>query len=526
MALETVATEILLLIFNPYELSFWPFNSVTRRNLINWQLVCRRWNKVLSERIIVNVNSKILGELVQYATKDVVLRELKKLGESKFDPNSIFVTAAIRGYEDVVQLLIDKGADVDAEGVVSRGRWRLRWRWRWSGPSTAIRVASLYGHVQLVKQLLNAGADVDKRGWDGASPLHCAVCNGHTSVVRLLLEHGADMTTNGLRRNIGTPLYDAASRGYLGIVKLLLDRGADIEIGVDQHETPLQVAIRNGHKSMVKALVDKGANVKVKYWGRDTTLHLAIKCKKKVKGIVQLLLKKGVDANERDDRGWTALHWATSLGWKGVVRLLIRKENVEKNCQASWDRRTPLHLAAAESNPTLVKLLVESGADVDICDRMGWTALHAATDKCCKQTVRILLRNSAKINAKGAHGETALHIAAYHGHTALVLLLLDYGADIEAGMEADIEAGMEERAFKELGFKLRKNAIRRGVKKQVKWTALDIANAKRYMGATQLLREKAGYVYPEILSNRQHSSTSPETGIMDEHLEGLERLFI
>ncbi|KAJ7048703.1 hypothetical protein C8F01DRAFT_1070277, partial [Mycena amicta] len=86
--------------------------------------------------------------------------------------------AALKGHLDIAQLLLEHGADINAQG----GKF-----------GTALQVASLGGHLDLARLLLEHGADVNAQGGLYGNSLQAATYKGHLDVVQLLLEHGADM---------------------------------------------------------------------------------------------------------------------------------------------------------------------------------------------------------------------------------------------------------------------------------------------------------------------------------------------
>ena len=92
--------------------------------------------------------------------------------------------------------------------------------------SAPLRVAAHLGHKDVVQLLLDKGADPNKTNYDGWTPLHGAASRGHTNVVQLLLERGADPIKSD---NYGhTPQYKAVVNGHKGVVQCLLDKGVDL----------------------------------------------------------------------------------------------------------------------------------------------------------------------------------------------------------------------------------------------------------------------------------------------------------
>jgi ankyrin repeat protein len=104
--------------------------------------------------------------------------------------------------------------------------------------------------------------------------------------------------------------------------------------------------------------------------------------------------------------------------------------------------RPPLHVAAMDKNPELVKSLINSGANVNEKDELGWTPLHMvfATQSSLDKseifinTVRVLLSHNADINAKTNDGTTVLMLAAgtFMAKPEIVQFLLQYKPDINA----------------------------------------------------------------------------------------------
>ncbi|KAI5716583.1 hypothetical protein M8J76_009014 [Diaphorina citri] len=92
----------------------------------------------------------------------------------------------------------------------------------------------------------------------------------------------------------------------------------------------------------------------------ETPLHMA--CKKDTNKVLSLL-KNNMNPNVKDNAGWTPLHDAVSIGNESVVRLLLEAGALVN--VPGLDNDTPLHLATRDVRPALAKLLIQYGADVD-----------------------------------------------------------------------------------------------------------------------------------------------------------------
>ncbi|XP_034632775.1 ankyrin repeat domain-containing protein 54 [Trachemys scripta elegans] len=94
---------------------------------------------------------------------------------------------------------------------------------------------------------------------------------------------------------------------------------------------------------------------------------------------VQQLLEDGVDPCAADDKGRTALHFASCNGNDRIVQLLL-DHGADPN-QRDGLGNTALHLAACTNHVPVITLLLRGGARVDALDRAGRTPLHLAKSK-------------------------------------------------------------------------------------------------------------------------------------------------
>jgi hypothetical protein len=126
---------------------------------------------------------------------------------------------------------------------------------------SAVNSALVKGHVEIVMLLLEHGADVNAVGSAGSTLLHQAIQRERGDSFWLLLEHHADIH---LRDDFGaTPLFYAASCGALEFTRELLRRGAAVDAPSDKGWTPLEAASRCGHFDVVRCLVEVGAAVDI-----------------------------------------------------------------------------------------------------------------------------------------------------------------------------------------------------------------------------------------------------------------------
>ncbi|KAJ7215061.1 hypothetical protein GGX14DRAFT_338766, partial [Mycena pura] len=160
----------------------------------------------------------------------------------------------------------------------------LRRDWTCCAPSPV--AATYWGNTEIVHLLLEKGADINARGGEYGNALQAAAYQGNTEILHLLLEKGADINAQG--GQYGNALQDAAYRGKTEIVHLLLEKGADINAQGGQYGTALQAAAYMGKTEVVHLLVEKGADINAQaghfgnalqaaaYDGNTEVLHLLL----------------------------------------------------------------------------------------------------------------------------------------------------------------------------------------------------------------------------------------------------------
>jgi len=147
------------------------------------------------------------------------------------------IWASVRGFEDCVVILVDRGADLEARG--RRGQ-------------TALILATRWGQTDAAHSLLANGANASGKDNDGWSALLWASFLGREQIARALLDRG---TPPDLAAQDGfTPLMAAARRGRDGIAELLLERGADPLRRGPRGRTAADMAGEAGHDELARRL--------------------------------------------------------------------------------------------------------------------------------------------------------------------------------------------------------------------------------------------------------------------------------
>ena len=127
--------------------------------------------------------------------------------------------------------------------------------------ASPLQAAVRRGFADMVQLLLENGAEITVQDSDGNTLLHLTASRDNEAVILILLEHGADVSTTNARGN--TPLDAAARKGHRVAAERLLEHGADASAKGEAGMTPIHWASFQGRAAVVQMLIEHRANVSV-----------------------------------------------------------------------------------------------------------------------------------------------------------------------------------------------------------------------------------------------------------------------
>uniref|UniRef100_A0A182MH64 Uncharacterized protein n=1 Tax=Anopheles culicifacies TaxID=139723 RepID=A0A182MH64_9DIPT len=255
-------------------------------------------------------------------------------------------------------------------------------------------------------------------------------------------------------------LHYAVLSGNVELLNLLLDQCHDLNQRDECGQTPLDVACKLSNVEMVKALTNAGArwytNVEHGYsqysWiflNNDQDAIVFLKNNEllsaKIAGAcVDLFLQYCDDSNEEivefmlanETVKYANLYPKTvTFRRLNVLRFLVENDrkvrsNINRK-EVSGQGLTPLQIAARKGYSDVVKMLLEQGANVQLRDSNGNSALHFAVECGCAKTVRLLLRHGASAGVKNSLGKSPLQLAIANEHRKIIRMLLHCGQKVE-----------------------------------------------------------------------------------------------
>lgn len=183
----------------------------------------------------------------------------------------------------------------------------------------AIHVAAASGHVNIVNLLLKKGAGINARGPSGVTALQLASLHGHPATVKLLLHKGAQIDQSSEAH--GTAVCAAVSTSRTEVVDILLKKGANANVAAGPHGNALQAAAELGNVAIIEALHRSGADIDARGAGNCTALQVAAHAGNT--GAVRSLLIRGAQTDARGGKYGRALEASNACGHAQIVSLLV-----------------------------------------------------------------------------------------------------------------------------------------------------------------------------------------------------------
>ena len=361
--------------------------------------------------------------------------------------------ATKNNHADMVTLLLENGA----EHTATHGHHHI---------PAPMNLAVQAGNVELIRLMMAHGVSLNDSESDHP-PVYYAVEADRTDILRVLLELGAKPYVKiGSLAGDGI-LHLAAEYGRLDAARLLLEYDTEGKFRESECAGAFLRAARKGHGELAELLrqhaedsrfeemlwaAESGSeeracellatglapeNPKDQQW--FSLLQTAAK-----RGFVRLLrelLLVGVSLQPEYLFGMSPLSLAVQGGHGETVRVLLEHGTLplEAAAQHSYAQTTALHVAARNGNTTLLEMLLDAGAPVDIPDSSSETPLHAAARENQPGAAAFLLGRGADVDKRSSELKfTPLHYAAEYGGTAVATLLLEHGAEVDARSSGEV----------------------------------------------------------------------------------------
>jgi uncharacterized protein len=238
-----------------------------------------------------------------------------------------------------------------------------------------LEAARTFDH-ETALSLVAQGADVNAAENDGTTALLWAAHAGDNTLVAALLGAGAD--PNAANRYGLTPLQAAADGGFADSVTALLEAGADPNTVLPEGETILMTAAHSGNTKVLEALLARDVDIEARdsFYGETALIWAAVEDHANA---VNALLAHGANV----DAPSATMDYASRRAGQSVLGL------------GAW---TPVMYAARENSLEAGRALIEAGANLDVQDPDGATALVIAIINAHYEFANLLIEAGADTN--------------------------------------------------------------------------------------------------------------------------------
>ncbi|XP_004004269.4 inversin isoform X1 [Ovis aries] len=324
---------------------------------------------------------------------------------------------------DCADTLLKAGADVNKTDHSQR---------------TALHLAAQKGNYRFMKLLLTRRANWMQKDLEEMTPLHLTTRHKSPKCLALLLKFMAPGEVDTQDKNKQTALHWSAYYNNPEHVKLLIKHDSNIGIPDVEGKIPLHWAANHKDPSAVhtvRCILDAAPTESLLNWqdyeGR-TPLHFAV-ADGNVTVVDVLTSYESCNITSYDNLFRTPLHWAALLGHAQIVHLLLER-NKSGTIPSDSQGATPLHYAAQSNFAETVKVFLKHPSVKDDSDLEGRTSFMWAAGKGSDDVLRTMLslKSDIDINMADKYGGTALHAAALSGHVSTVKLLLENNAQVDA----------------------------------------------------------------------------------------------
>eukprot|EP01111_Echinosteliopsis_oligospora_P019127 TRINITY_DN9084_c0_g1_i1.p1 TRINITY_DN9084_c0_g1~~TRINITY_DN9084_c0_g1_i1.p1 ORF type:complete len:733 (+),score=233.59 TRINITY_DN9084_c0_g1_i1:143-2341(+) len=275
-----------------------------------------------------------------------------------------------------------------------------------------------------VHKLIKEGYDINTEEEEHDNALFIAVHEGHKDMVSLLLDLGANINAKNSRQY--PVLLVAIFEDKTEIANMLIERGVDIQEGTEEGFTPFYFACALNRMEIFEKLVKAGAYTYEQKSEAETCLYAAAHGDHLK--VANRLIELGANVNYLSARKCTPLGAAAEAGQLQIMELLLAKgAQIEANREI-----TPLIRAISRSQSDAALFLITKGANVEVVDENGNSALMMAIAQGTNDLVMSLLAKGASVDyCSPQDHRSPLFFACMHGRREIIPLLLEKGAKIE-----------------------------------------------------------------------------------------------
>jgi len=339
---------------------------------------------------------------------------------------------------EIINILLDARADVNTKD---------------SSGYTPLHSAAMFGTLEMVETLLAVdNINVNAVTTDKCTPISLAARKGHEDIVNALITAGADVNMadrdrSGRAITPYSPLYNAACYGHVGVMAALINGGAS-NVSAQNIKKYIELVLENGRAiseedaQKLRQAAQNRADIADNAFDKISVLvvdqeiidqlfnAININDVDAMNGAMDTLKAAYENDSARISNALNTLQFHYTLNTLKFHYTLntLRCYYMPENKRYYYDTKHPLlHYAAIKGNTDAMRILLENGADINVKNHSGYTALEViarSTKPYNRDIATFLLENGADINSSEyTNGTTILEIAARNNNTRVFDIL-------------------------------------------------------------------------------------------------------
>jgi len=485
-----------------------------------------RMGRVITDRCSTDTSHELLNKWHNNLKEShqASLKTIQTLVNNGAEKDQALGAAALYGNYEMVKFLVEAGAQVNTKNEFG---------------ITPLIYACDNEHIAIAKYFIEMGADVNMIKNNGHIPLLGAIRGNNTELIDLLTKAGATINTrdqsnktplihacaNGCSKDMdkimrkrmssvfnGPLVHDCVESYCYSIAKNLIKAGADVNAIDNDGNTALTLAIEKKNIGLIVALINAKANLDV--CDQETLLKLAIKSPditlvqalidnngiQKDEALllaidtqrnpriakIKALLKAGAHVNVRNKKGELLLIAAIKNHDVELVEVLIENDfdQLEDGllCAANIHVRS-LHGydEAHERNRSIINLLINAGAYVNIQDKSKATPLMLACYRNYTAIAQYLIKHGADVNIADNSGDTPLTVAIRNKNIELIKALMNAKADIPDASYIQVLEWAVQRQEHDMSCQIVTSVAKHAIRKKIEMMFMGYNQAESYL---------------------------------------------
>ncbi|EAX95117.1 hypothetical protein TVAG_033370 [Trichomonas vaginalis G3] len=364
-------------------------------------------NDIFAINLLLGEGCEIPEEIVSTQKMNLeIVHLLERNGLDFLKDDKGIIRGVFDGNQEVVEYLIDKGANVNARDD--------------KGCSVLVRSCIFDFHFPIAKKLVEHGANIEEKDENGYTPLLKACSMNLVNTVEFLLSCGADAKQT--TKDNETALMIATNKCGEELIDILIKNGLDLNDKDNKSNTAFFHAVKHHNKTVIERLIYHGAKIDEECENGMTPIMISVASI----DLLKYFDEKKCDLNHSSFDGLTAVLYAAEHGFTDALRYLMERganffahDNKGKNV---------IHYAAGNDNSTAIDYLLSieklkkllNEGDVD-----GNTPIYYCEKE---QVVRSLLRSGSDMEHRNSNNDTPLFYSVIEGKDLITKYLLKNGA--------------------------------------------------------------------------------------------------